>query len=188
MKSKQTIMLHQFPFYREPLELHERDASVITDVLGDRGSYDLKMPGIMKACGGFHPDYAVEWTSGGDVYHGLVCLGCHEILIHGPQGQQHFDIKDGLQGVEPYQRLKRVLAEYRKNRPLGEMARLVMIDRLREGSSEEKRSMIAALERVRVADALLFVPALVDAAIDSDPQVQTAARKALNRIAPGAIK
>lgn len=32
-----------------------------------------------KLCGGFHPDYLLEWKSQGKHYQALFCFGCHEI-------------------------------------------------------------------------------------------------------------
>lgn len=32
-----------------------------------------------KFCGGFHPDYLLEWKRGGKHYQALFCFGCHEI-------------------------------------------------------------------------------------------------------------
>lgn len=71
---------------------------------------------------------------------------------------------------------------------LSDVMRDAVIVTIREGSPEQKRETIAALEQVRAADAAPFVPALTDATKDKDPQVRQVAKKALDRIAPHEIE
>jgi hypothetical protein len=110
LKTKQTVDLHHYPFYREPLALKPDDAEALKALIGDSTCF-TRFSGE-KRCGGFHPDYAVEWTVEGQVYHCLVCFGCGEVKIYGPLGESRFDMQR-----ETESRLHGVLGAYKKNRP-----------------------------------------------------------------------
>lgn len=109
-KKKPTVQLAGFPFYREPLELKEADRHALKDLIGDPGS--LKAYSGEKKCGGFHPDYAVEWTEAGKSFRYLICFGCSEARVITPAGDSVYDITPRASV-----RLKELLAPYRKNRP-----------------------------------------------------------------------
>jgi hypothetical protein len=109
-KTKQTVDLHGYPFYSEPLALMPEDAEKLKALLGDATRF-ASFSGE-KRCGGFHPDYAVEWTVEGQVYHCLVCFGCGEVKIYGPLGESRFDMERDTE-----KRLRSVLWAYEKNRP-----------------------------------------------------------------------
>ena len=109
-KSKPTVILHDFPFYREPLEWKPGDGERLKALLGDRSTF-APYSGE-KRCGGFHPDYAVEWSAGGKVYQALICFGCFETKIYGPDGGTTYDLTQDVR-----ERLKALLEPYRKNRP-----------------------------------------------------------------------
>jgi hypothetical protein len=110
MRTKETVQLHGFPFYRETLDLKEGDSRRLKDLLGNPSSYEPYSG--EKKCGGFHPDYAVEWSFEGRAYHCLICFGCYEFRVYGPQGEQFYDIRAGA-----YEGLETLLKPFRKNRP-----------------------------------------------------------------------
>jgi hypothetical protein len=114
LKTKETVQLHGFPFYHEPLDLKDGDGEKLKDLLGRSWTYQSKPEGISVAptCGGFHPDYAVEWSHMDRLYRILICFGCHEVRVYGPQGTRFYDIRSGAYG-----RLEKLLGPYRKNRP-----------------------------------------------------------------------
>lgn len=114
LQAKATVQLHGFPFYREPLELKRTDVEALRGLLGTEGTY---VPyGGEKKCGGFHPDYAVEWTSGRGVYHCLICFGCSEAKVYGPRGESTYDLRsEGVDGER--MKLRDLLKVYRRNRP-----------------------------------------------------------------------
>jgi len=115
-KSKQTIRLLGFPFYREPLDLKDEDVKTLRNLLGSRNTYQAY--GGEKECGGFHPDYAVEWSSKGKVYRCLICFGCSQARFEGPQGEILFyDLQSDGSGRDRKMRLRDLLKAYRKNRP-----------------------------------------------------------------------
>jgi hypothetical protein len=109
-KAKPTVTLHHFPFYREPLELKADEDQRLRALLGDPASFDLYSG--EKRCGGFHPDYAVEWSAGGQAYQALVCLGCWEIKIYGPKGETIYDIRNDARN-----QLKPLFDSLHNNRP-----------------------------------------------------------------------
>jgi hypothetical protein len=110
LKSQKTVKLHDFPFYQETLSLEKQDTKDLTALLTRAGS--LRPFSGAKLCGGFHPDYCVEWHLGKEVYRVLICFGCHEVKLHGPKTSVYCDVEDkALAG------LQRLLKPYRKNRP-----------------------------------------------------------------------
>jgi hypothetical protein len=108
-RSKPWIDLHRFPFYTPPLGLPAADRARLTVLLGSEASF-RQVGDVVKGCGGFHPDFAVEWAVGDRVYHCLICFGCSEVQVFGPGGELHCEIAD----PDP---LKRLLIPYQKCRP-----------------------------------------------------------------------
>jgi len=109
-KAKPTIDLHGFPFYRQSLALKSGDGEKLKAILEDADSYDPFLG--EKKCGGFHPDFAVGWVVGGKQQVCLICFGCTEFKLYGPNGETRYDIASPV-----VDELKRMLASYRRNRP-----------------------------------------------------------------------
>jgi hypothetical protein len=109
-RTKATVTLHDFPFYREPLDLTEEGAKALRGLLGDARTFE-PFAGE-KTCGGFHPDYAVEWSHEGQTTQYQLCFGCGEVKVYGPGGEFRFDLR-----ADARERLTRLLRPYRKNRP-----------------------------------------------------------------------
>lgn len=109
-QAKPTVTLHGFPFYRETLDLKPGDDERLKALLGDPRSFSAYSG--EKKCGGFHPDYAVEWSAGGHTYRVLICFGCFEAKIYGPKAGATYDV-----GSELQRQFKDLLTPYRKNRP-----------------------------------------------------------------------
>jgi len=109
-KSKQTVELDGHSFYHKALDLKEEDAGKLRKLLADSSSFE-PFSGEKK-CGGFHPDYGVEWSLGGEVHRCLICFGCREASVTGPAGTTRYDIQR-----DAFDRLKAMLTPYRKNRP-----------------------------------------------------------------------
>ena len=109
-KEKKTVEHHGFPFYSEPLELKGDDGQKLIALFTDPGSFSKLTE--WKRCGGFHPDYLVEYNVGDDVYRMLVCLGCCEVKVYGPKAGLYCDICG-----KSKEAFEKVLKPYRKNRP-----------------------------------------------------------------------
>lgn len=108
MKEKKTVRLHDFPFYAEPIALKEEDAKYLTEVYGKAETFSrYRGP---KKCGGYHPDWSIEWKDGDATYRANICIGCNEIRIYGPKNDVYCD---GIPG-----KTVEMLRGYRKNRPI----------------------------------------------------------------------
>ncbi|MBK8913385.1 MAG: hypothetical protein IPM64_02085 [Phycisphaerales bacterium] len=113
LASRATVMLHGFPFYEETLPLDVTDDRALRDIACASGTFSAVSGDRLKKCGGFHPDYCVEWRSAdGVAVRMLVCLGCSEAKCCGPAGEVLYDIREA-----EYARLKAILTPYQKNRP-----------------------------------------------------------------------
>lgn len=110
LKEKKTVKFNGFPFYEETLTLKEEDKKKLTTLFGEEKS--VKKFSGQKRCGGFHPDYCVEWHVGKDVYRAHMCFGCHEMMVFGPKTDLYCDIADPA-----LKELDALLKAYRKNRP-----------------------------------------------------------------------
>ncbi len=110
LATKKTVRLQGFSFYQQPLEVFAADAKPLRRLCSDPKSFWSY--GGMKLCGDFHPDYALVWKDGDQVYNFLICLGCHEMRIHGPKGGMLVDIRD-----DPFNHFKAILLQYREQRP-----------------------------------------------------------------------
>ena len=110
-KTKKTVGIAGWLFYAEPLTPKGEDVKKLTELLKAETTFTA-FSGVKK-CGGFHPDYAVEWTVGKDHYNALICFGCHEAKVYGPEKAAYVDIRK-----EGYDALTKLLKPYRKNRPV----------------------------------------------------------------------
>lgn len=100
-------------FYAEPLTLTltPLDESLIFELLSRTATF-RKIIGL-KACGGYHADWLLEWRTTPDQVHRLqICLGCGEANIKGIDYAIHTDISH-----EAKIRLEKLLTSYSKNRP-----------------------------------------------------------------------
>ena len=109
-KAKPTVERDGFSFYSETLDLSVGDAGELKALLANPHSFH-PFSGEKK-CGGFHPDYAVEWSIADKLYRCLLCFGCREARVNGPQGATTYDIES-----DAFKHLQRILMPYRKNRP-----------------------------------------------------------------------
>jgi hypothetical protein len=108
--TKKIQELEGYPFYLEPLTLSDTDAREVSRIMRTWSTYK---PFVSPAaCGGFHPDYALEWSIGTDLYRVLICFNCDELLITGPELTSHNVLE-----WTAYEKLKKILTAYRKNRP-----------------------------------------------------------------------
>jgi hypothetical protein len=109
-KRKKTIRLHGYAFYEDRVALSSSEAQQFTALFLSKGSY--KRYRAQKPCGGYHPDYCVEWNSSDAVTRALICLECGEVKFFGPGSELHCDLIP-----EAGERIARRLTPYQKNRP-----------------------------------------------------------------------
>jgi len=107
---KKTVRFADYPFYAETLDLKDGDAKKLIATAGTKDTY--RAFGGEKKCGGYHPDYAIEFHVGQAKYYALICFGCHETIVIGPKTTVRTDMSDaGHKGFEA------LLKGDRKNRP-----------------------------------------------------------------------
>jgi hypothetical protein len=99
-----------FPFYQPPLAVKPDDAVVLREVLSEARTFP-PFSGE-KLCGGFHPDFALEWNCGGSSCYSLLCFGCVEVVSIAPGVVLRTDL-----AREAFVRLYNVLHLYRVSRP-----------------------------------------------------------------------
>jgi hypothetical protein len=92
LKDKQKITLHGFQFYKETIASGDEGEKKIIALASDKKTFGKY--GGPKFCGGFHPDWCLEFTSGREVYRVLICLGCHEARLYGPNKTSLFSDLD----------------------------------------------------------------------------------------------
>jgi len=110
LKQKETIKLHGYPFYEEPISLKGTDAERLTALFSSKKSF--KRYDGNKKCSGYYPEYCVEWNAGEAVTQALICLDCREIKMFGPKCELHCDLSnEAVAGLTP------LLSPYQKNRP-----------------------------------------------------------------------
>ncbi len=110
--SKETTKIHDFHFYSKRLKLSADDLeSLVVAITDENGIVEW---GGMKLCGGYHPDYAVQWNdSNGRMFEALICFGCHEIKLYGDDGVQLYaDLTE-----EAFSALRVTLSPYGDQRP-----------------------------------------------------------------------
>ncbi len=99
------IKLHDFAFFEKQPVLKDEDAKSLTKLFCAKDSFG-KWEGYKK-CGGYHPDFCIEWKNGDDAYQVLVCLGCHEVKCFGPKAELYCDINS-----DAYKQFSEILTRY----------------------------------------------------------------------------
>lgn len=109
--SKDTTKIHGFHFYSKAITPTDSDLKSLISAITNESS--IVEWGGMKLCGGYHPDYVVQWRdSQGYLYQALICFGCHEIKLYGGGIQLYADLSSGA-----YDTLKKTLTLYGNQRP-----------------------------------------------------------------------
>lgn len=109
-QSKKTLEICGFPFYSEAITPTAEHSAQLNSILGDSKNFSAWRG--EKKCGGFHPDYAVEWDSPKGKVRALICFGCREVILSLPSVSVRCDIDNGVSHS-----LSGILGNYRKNRP-----------------------------------------------------------------------
>jgi hypothetical protein len=109
LTTKDVHVLHGYPFYREPLEVTAKDAQALAAILSKPSTW--RPFSGEKKCGGFHPDYAVEFKTGNNRCLALLCFGCSEGKLFTGDGEWRFNMSLGP---------RKILEAYQKHRPHNE--------------------------------------------------------------------
>jgi len=108
-KANETVKRAGFLFYPARLTAAPNDEQALVAALTRPGSI-TEYSGAMKMCGGFHPDFALLWNSGGQAYEAQICFGCQEIKLFGPSSELYADL-----APETFSALRSVLRHYGKH-------------------------------------------------------------------------
>lgn len=110
LRRKDTATIGSFHFYTPSVAVTHPE--ILQHILWSSDSI-LVYRGFMKACGGFHPDFAVEWfDADGSRYYALICFGCGEIVYSDGKSDYLYELEDG-----PREILRNALIPYSKKRP-----------------------------------------------------------------------
>ncbi len=88
-KRRDTLTLADFKFYKPDLKPDPARDQRLRQIIASPASLAMW---TQKRCGGFHPDWSVNWRSGRKDIHALVCFGCKELMILSPEQQLRYNI------------------------------------------------------------------------------------------------
>ncbi|GAA5482630.1 hypothetical protein [Haloferula sargassicola] len=86
------VEIEGFKFFEQPLDVPRENIDKVLALYNDPDSHQAWGP--KTKCAGFHPDYAIVWTSGGTRRVLQLCYGCHEWKFFGPGGMLLTDISE----------------------------------------------------------------------------------------------
>ena len=88
-KRRDIMTLADFKFYTPELKPDPQRDQRLRKLLADPASLAMWS---QKRCGGFHPDWVVNWRSGRKDIHALICFGCKEVMILSPDQQLRYNL------------------------------------------------------------------------------------------------
>ena len=104
LKRRGEWSLDGFQFFKTGIV--DRDTGALKDLLLKKDA--LAAWGGPKACGGFHPDFAITWKVAERDVSLMICFGCHEAKFADPQGDLLFDLPE-----ESYDALQAELEKFK---------------------------------------------------------------------------
>jgi hypothetical protein len=108
-KRRDTLTLADFKFYKPELKPDPARDQRLRQIISDPASLAMW---TQKRCGGFHPDWSVNWRSGRKDIHALVCFGCKELMILSPEQQLRYNLTPAA-----FKKLQAELVPLRAKRP-----------------------------------------------------------------------
>lgn len=94
-QKNQTITLAGWEFYTSPLDPNQSIVEKLRSTLVDYAKFNGHYTGqVGKGCGGFHPDYCVQWTANNRICHALICLSCNELEYVAASKKMKFDFDE----------------------------------------------------------------------------------------------
>lgn len=117
LNEQQTVTIHEYPFYATNVTAPNGDARKLQELCRKRGTFQRSQGA--KACGGFHPDWSLEFKNGTYAYQVHLCFGCREGRLYGLRNEVISDLSPGS-----FRQFTDILNPLQKNRPeRGEMLR-----------------------------------------------------------------
>ena len=89
LMTTRTVKWHGFHFYETAIVVEEMDAAAFTALFGEPKTFS-RYTGP-KFCGGFHPNWCVQFDDGQNTYRVLLCFGCLEARLYGPANEVFSD-------------------------------------------------------------------------------------------------
>ena len=80
---RKKVKIHGEEFYEQAHVAGKEEIAKLKTLATNEANFS-KWVGA-KACGGFHADYCLEWKDGHKVYQMMLCFGCDEAKIYGPE-------------------------------------------------------------------------------------------------------
>ncbi len=99
-----------FKFYYEPLDVSKSDRTQFMELYANKANFGPYSGA--KACGGFHPDFAIECESDGKTLTVLLCFGCGEMKTYDGDKELYCEFRGN--GMEAFEKL---LDPYHRNLP-----------------------------------------------------------------------
>ncbi len=117
LHAKETITIHDFPFYQDTQRLTKLDGTVLARIFADAEAFRPIGWEFLggTGCGGYHPHFCLQGQGDDGIYQVQICFGCLEVRGFGPRMQ----VKAAV-AVEALDAMRKVLRKYRKNRPMTE--------------------------------------------------------------------
>lgn len=109
LKTKPVAMINNFPYYNQRIELTKADQQKLRDFFSHEEFFWATHGS--KGCGGFHPDFCLQWTThGGLTVNCHLCFGCSELKLYDRKREFDCDVYSLP--------LEIILLEYRNKRPI----------------------------------------------------------------------
>jgi hypothetical protein len=70
-------------YYSEPVAVDEATSDKLRELASDARSFTERPVGVAKACGGYHPDWRLEWEDGNRIIAMELCFGCNDMKLYG---------------------------------------------------------------------------------------------------------
>lgn len=106
---KDTQQITGFFFYKPELKADPGTTEKLRQIIANS---DNLTEWKEKRCGGFHPDWSINWRRGWSKDHALICFSCDEIIYISGDYQLRYNLTD-----DAAKQLKALLAPFKTKRP-----------------------------------------------------------------------
>lgn len=110
LKEKKTVKFNKFPFYQTPIPITKEVARKLQALCSDVNNF--KPYQGPKFCGGYHPDWCIEFKYGDKAIQVQVCFGCHEAAFNESEKHLMTDMNESV-----LKELGKILHPLQTNRP-----------------------------------------------------------------------
>jgi len=111
MARTKTVEIERHRFYAKPVPISAEAAEKLRKLYVKKGTF-APSEGV-KYCGGFHPDWCLQWTRGSQTWTVHLCFGCNEMMtFHGGKTLETY-----IHSGNVSDQFRAILAPYQKERP-----------------------------------------------------------------------